>query len=231
MVKKLKPTLRTFTEEENHQTRLQVRTIIPARVLSYSTATQRAEIELSTQTVLELPDGTTDQRPALIIPNVPVSWPASGTGYMHFDLKKGDTGLALVCDRSNARWRQDGEAHAPAFPSLHNLADCMFLPGVRADNNPLSPPPASGTTVEGESVNLGALANRGVARLNDSVAADAVLTTHIEAIETLLGVMLAALATPFPPIGGAQAAFQAATATPITKAGVIDSASSKVKSE
>lgn len=189
--------LREAFDSENRQNRLEVRTVIPAKVLSYDASTQRAKIELSTQQVLLMPDGSSVVQPPVTIEQVPVSWPAAGAGYLHCEVWPGDTGLALVCDRSIGTWRVRGEASPPPFPMPHNLADCIFMPGVRPDVSPLDPPPRGGTTVQGSEINLGAAAALGVARKTDTVAADPALAqfsaqvvaalTEIQATLTALG--------------------------------------------
>lgn len=205
--------MRSFTDEESRETRLQVRTVVPAKVISYNRATQRAKIELSQKTVVRFEDGTEVEQNALVFENVPVKWPGSASNYAHFDLSPGDTGAAVVCDRSIAAWRTDGEAHAPQLPSLHNLADCYFDPGLKPDSAPLFPPPPGGATIESDTISLGAAAVLGVARLNDSVTSSAAFTTWLAAVSTALGAL-------GQPVGPAPAGI-----------GSITSASSKVKAE
>lgn len=191
--------LREAFDQENRQNRLEIRTLIPAKVLAYDKLTQRAEIELSTQTVLLMPDGSSVVQPPVTLEKVPVSWPAVGDGYFHADLKAGDFGMAMVCDRSIGTWRATGVAAPPPFPMPHNLADCVFMPGVRPDTAPLAPPPRAGTTVEGSEINLGAVAALGVARKTDTVAVDpplAQFTTQVVAAITEIQATLAALGKP-----------------------------------
>lgn len=168
-------TLRDLLDSESYDTRLAVRTVIPAKVKSYTSATQRAKVELSTRGRVILDDGRVVTQPVVVLDSVPVVWPACGDGYIHADLAGGDTGVVLVCDRSISTWRTTGQAGEAAHPFPHNLGDAIFLPGLRPDVKPLTPPPRAGTTVQGSEIHLGAASVLGVARKTDTVAADAAL--------------------------------------------------------
>lgn len=168
-------TLRDLLDAESYDTRVQVRTVIPAKVKSYSSATQRATIELATRGRVLLEDGRTVTQPVIVLSDIPVVWPGCGDGYLHLGLGAGDTGVVLVCDRSIATWRTTGQASEAAHPFPHNLSDSIFLPGLRPDTRPLVPPPRSGTTLQGSEIHLGSASVLGVARKTDTVAADAVL--------------------------------------------------------
>lgn len=218
-------TMRSFTDFESRQTRMEVRTIIPARVEGYNRRTQRAEISLMVKHLFRNERGLEQEITLPVLQDVPVIWTAGNAGYIHTGLSVGDQGLALVSDRSIAEWKRGSQSYVPYSPNVHNLADAMFLPGISNDVKPLTPTPASsGLTVEGSEVSLGATASRGVARLNDTVALDPQIKAWMTAVNTLLQTLSSALGIPFPPPGFPNPAT-------FTDAGTISSASSKVKSE
>lgn len=221
-------TLRKAFDDELRQSRLQVRTLIPAKVLRYDRNTQTALIELATQRVSR--DGTkTKVDPPLTLDNVPVVWPAGSFGYVHADLEPEDPGLAMVCDRSIAKWRQTGQASAPPLPFSHNLADAVFLPGLTPDIQTLNPPPAAkALTVEGQEIRLGAAASLPAARQTDTVEiASALLdfckqaSLAIVELQTTLAALT--LKTPAAPAPG--------PITPKTTIGLISAGSQKTKIE
>lgn len=155
----LPPTLGTFKRRIIRETQLRTRTLQPAKVVSYDDLTSTATIELAHQLVEKGRDGNTEiARQPFLIRNCPVIQLGGSDAYIRFPIAAGSTGLALVSDRSIAAWRTDGKAHPPPSPMLHNLGDCIFLAGVRADNDPLPPATMGGALIEAQAIQLGAAA-------------------------------------------------------------------------
>lgn len=152
----LLPTLGTFKRRIIRETQLRTRTLQPAKIVSYDDATSTATIELAHQLVERGKDGNTEiAREPFLIRNVPVIQLGGSDAYVRLPIAVGSTGLALVSDRSIAAWRTDGKAHPPPSPMLHNLGDCIFLAGVRADSNPLPPATMGGAVIEAQAIQLG----------------------------------------------------------------------------
>jgi hypothetical protein len=152
----LKATLSAFADALERRTQLNVRTHIPCRVLSYDANKQRVEIELGTVEVAKNQDGSETVAAPIVLPSVPILFPGTADSYINFPIEAGDTGMALICDRSIAAWRTDGKAHPPSLPGLHNLADAVFVPGLRHDGSPLPKATMGGMVLESASIQLGA---------------------------------------------------------------------------
>lgn len=128
--------------------RAEIHTAKPGRIVAYDKNTQTATVRLGVRQVIpsgddDTPD-TTEEYPDLH--SVPVLFPGSGTFYVSWGLRAGDTGLVVFCDTDIGQWRGGaGEgAEDPGVTARHSLAGAVFLPGlfVRDDANP----DASGTT-------------------------------------------------------------------------------------
>lgn len=164
---------------------LKVRTIVPARVLEYHDGPpSTTKLEVSAQQIEQASDGTRVVRESFVLDDVPV-WQYGGTqSYIRAPLATGDTGVILVCDRSIGNWRTDGLAHPPPAPWLHNLGECVFLPGFRPDaltNQPL-PATMGGLVIEAQTIQLGVAALLAAARVTDPVAASAAMIAFASAI-------------------------------------------------
>lgn len=226
----LKPTLTTFRKRTIREAQLRTRTMQPAKVVTYNDLTSTATIELAHRRVERGKDGNTEvMRPADIIENVPVIQLGGDSAYLRMPIVAGSTGLALISDRSLGAWRVDGESHPPPLPHTHNLADCVFLAGVRADSALLPPASMGGAVLEAEKIQLGIGAALGSARITDPVTADSAMVTFMTAISTAFSALggipaNAAAAAACAAVGTAQAAAQ-------TNLGLISGASTKVFAE
>jgi hypothetical protein len=223
----VKPTLTVFRKRIVRETQLKTRTLQPAKIISYEDLTSTATIELAHQTVERGSDGNTEiARVPKVIKNVPVVQLGSDSSYLRLPLEPGTTGLALVSDRSLGAWRVDGEAHPPPLPHLHNLADCVFLAGVRADSNPLPPATMGGAVLEATTIQLGIGATLGAARVTDPTIADSGMVTFMTAISTAFSA-LGAIPTNAP-AAAACAAVASAQASAQANFGKISTGSTKV---
>jgi hypothetical protein len=124
-------------------------------VIAYNDALSTATIELAFQSVEDDESGNEVLREAPIIPDVMV-WHFGGQeSYVRLPLAPGDTGIAIVCDRSLSGWRESGDAGPPDFPSLHNLGDCIFLAGIRPRSGILPPGLGGAAVIESAAIQLG----------------------------------------------------------------------------
>lgn len=153
--------------------RLRIRTHIPAAIVAYNPATQKAVVEVQQQQVVKVTDparvpanaagpvvGTPPNAEValqpFVLPEIPVVFPRTNLGYITFPLATGDTGELHVSDRALQAWLQLGAATDPQAAFTHALQDSVFHPGLHADTNPITPPTdLTGTVVEGPLVKLG----------------------------------------------------------------------------
>lgn len=147
----------------SRRVKLSIRTHVPAKVIAYDAATQKATVEVATKQVVKVvdlrrippdaesvegvPPTATATRRAFILPNVPVVWPRTIAGYITFPLVAGDTGELHVGDRDLTAWIKAGVASRPVQLRTHDLADSVFHPGLHADTNPITPATSSTATV------------------------------------------------------------------------------------
>lgn len=186
----LKPTLTTFRKSIVREARLGIRTMQPAKVVTYNDVMSTATIELAHQTVERGKDGNTEvSRAPYVIQDVPVVQLGGDDAYLRMPIVPGSTGLALISDRSIAAWRTDGNSHPPPMPHTHNLGDCVFLAGVRADSNPLPPATMGGAVLEAAAIQLGVGATQAavLGNIMDTLWSQLVtyVTTHTHAVAAL----------------------------------------------
>ncbi len=117
-----------------------INTSEPGTVVSYNPLTQTATIALSIKGASRDADGviTAYERPN--IPNVPIAWPRTASGYGDtFPLASGDPVLVVFSSRSTDEWRTvTGTRHEPRDPSRrHALQDAIAIPGCGSPSGPL----------------------------------------------------------------------------------------------
>jgi len=123
----------------------EIRTAMPARVISYSLTAQTAEVQLTVWPGGEEPP---------VIPSVPVIWPRGGASYLVMPLAADDTGLIICCEADLAEWRRTGEAAAPADLARHHLQNAVFIPGLAVASDTVVQY-ANTTILSGDDVRLG----------------------------------------------------------------------------
>lgn len=166
-----KPTGGDFADRMGVSARGPVKVAYPAEVVTYDRATQTAVIQIAIPYCTSN-RGKTKVRTYKPTPSVPVQWLG-----ITWDLEAGDTGMAVICDRSIDEWKATGLAGTtPADPRRFDVSDAVFLPGV-------SP---SGAPLDAEAYDSGAVVlwDRGTSdiRLGSSSASDAVaLASLVEA--------------------------------------------------
>jgi hypothetical protein len=174
--------------------KLAMRTHVPAKVLAYNPATQKAVVEVAIQQVVKVTDparipagtqilkGVPPNAEAVLMPfklvDIPVAWPRTAAGYITFKLATGDTGELHVMDRSIEQWILLGQATDPVLAFTHALKDSVFHPGLHSDIDPIVPPTSLlGTVVEGTpSILLGAAATE------SAVKAASLVTALVQAV-------------------------------------------------
>jgi hypothetical protein len=110
---------------------LEVHTCLPAKIKSYDSSTQKAEIEPLLKTKYKNEDKAVDLP---VINNVPVQWQSAnnGSAFIHLPLKAGDLGIILFSERSLDTWLSgEGASVSPDDPRHHHISDAIFIPGVR----------------------------------------------------------------------------------------------------
>jgi hypothetical protein len=178
---------------------LDLNVALPAHVLAYNPATQRATVQLGMLPVMFVEDEEVVGAP-IVCPDVPVLTLGGSLGYVSFQLVPGDSGLVVFSDRCLAAWLKLGAPTDPLNGRTHALGDGVFIPGVRPVPDAITPPTdATATVVEGSLVRLGQGATAGV--VLDASGLAAALTTAV----TALGI-IAAAPIPEPPLPGAGAA-------------------------
>jgi hypothetical protein len=147
---------------------LSLRTHTVGTVVAYNPATQKSTVrvdilqvikDLQTRPTPANPNPTSTQDP-VILTNIPVAWPRTGAGFLHFPLNPGDTGELHVQDRTLQAWLTLGNATDPVGAFTHSLADSVFHPNVAPDTNPMTPPAlfATHAVLDGPLIALGAVA-------------------------------------------------------------------------
>ena len=156
------------------QVKLSIRTHVPASVVVYDPATQKATVLVQPLQVVRytdetrlpvgaVPDGTPPNANATLPPitlvGIPVHWPRTAAGYITFPLLPGDTGELHISDRALETWLAAGAPVDPGLALTHALKDSVFHPGLHPDTAPIVPPTdLTATVLEGPLVKLGRLA-------------------------------------------------------------------------
>ncbi len=151
-------------------------TSIPAVVLSYDRATQRATVQPVVR--FSRRDAETGERITYLAPpvaNRPVVWPSSGTVSLTWDLSNGDPCVLVFSERSLDEWLTTGERdNEPQDPRRHHLSDAVVFPGGRsfADALPAAAYAAGATVLRGADIRLGSSAATDAVSLSSLVASN-----------------------------------------------------------
>lgn len=212
--------------------KLSIRTNTVGTIVTFNPTTQLATVRVDVLEVFKLVTGAPGvdpnlvnaeipQTPPLVLAGVPVQIAGTGTSYLSHPLLPGATGVLHVMDRSIRPWMQAVASMAvdPVQSATHALHDAVFVPGLRAKRDAITPPIDLTATVlhDDTLLKLGRAAVLGVARLTDTTSSDATMTAWIIASQAVLAGAAALLALPVP--------------VPPTDFGIITAASTKVVSE
>lgn len=98
--------------------------MLPARIVSYDRATNRAQVVPMIRILTT--DGRQIERAQ--IASVPVMWPGGGGFILNFPLNPGDLGWIKANDRDISLFLQTFKTNAPNSLRLHSFQDSVFLP-------------------------------------------------------------------------------------------------------
>ncbi len=119
---------------------VQIRTVLPCRVLVYNAPLQECDVSIENLTIV--PDNTIPVLPEAERPLPPirvngirVAFPTNGIGdYITFPIAPGiTTGSLTVFDRSIDNWRKIGAPVDPGLDHTHQLQDAKFEPDFPVD--------------------------------------------------------------------------------------------------
>lgn len=117
----------------------------PARVLSYDSATQLANVQPCVRMASTELEGESVKLPPLL--GCPVLWPAGSGASMHLGLSPGDDVTAVIASHELEAWLQSGGADVePTTRRRHNLSDSYVYPGGRPKTRPLASPANGGAS-------------------------------------------------------------------------------------
>lgn len=100
--------------------------MLPARIISWDPATNRAQIEILYHTTMTSGDMHQLSAPA----EVPVQFPGGGGFVLVFPLKPGSLGWIKAADRDMSLFLQSYEAQPGNTPRIHCFEDGVFIPDV-----------------------------------------------------------------------------------------------------
>lgn len=101
-----------------------VRTCMPGEVIKYDSKRQCVDVQPLLKK--DYDDEVLDMSQVY---NVPVVFPRAGEAFLHLPLKKGDTVLLVIADRSVDKWKSTGGKVNPEDSRKHSLSDAFAIPG------------------------------------------------------------------------------------------------------
>jgi hypothetical protein len=159
---------------------LAIRVAVPATIVSYNPATQRANVTVGFLAVedTDLPIEIAD--PPIVIPNVKVRTVHTATSYDHHPIAAGDTGHLLFFDRALDEWYRKPPAAVAVDPGdarAHTLSDPVFELGLSPDSGDVTPIDPAAREIDAPSIKLGSGAV-------DFIALAAKVLIELQAIQT-----------------------------------------------
>jgi hypothetical protein len=124
------PTLQALLKNAIESRLTDLHVALPGIVQTYDAAKQTADVQPALQK--KYADGAVTNLP--LISNVPVMFPRSSVGHLHFPLKRGDQVLLVFVERSVDIFRQKGGVVDPEDFRKHHLSDAIALPGFYPDS-------------------------------------------------------------------------------------------------
>ena len=119
------PTLAQVIRDAIEARLLDVHTAMPATIVSYDAAKQKASV----QPVLQKKYASGKVVTLPVITNVPVVMPRANKAFISLPLKAGDHVLLIFSERSIDRWAQKGGVTDPNDPRKFSLSDAFAIPG------------------------------------------------------------------------------------------------------
>ena len=121
-------------ESNNSELQKKIHTSLPARIVSFDSATQTATIELLI-TQMDYDDGMLDLPPLV---DVPVQMFSYGEFFIAAEPQVGDEGMAYFSERCIDGWWESGEKSIPMDVRFHDLSDAHFVGGTKSKPNALT---------------------------------------------------------------------------------------------
>jgi len=125
---------------ENHQA--EIWTATPAIVVSYNDTAMTVVLDVAIQAKV-LTSTKAQYYSDVTISNlvdVPVAFPSGGGFTLTFPLAKGDEGIVVFSSRCIDAWWQSGGIQPQAEMRMHDIADGMFIPGLRSQPRVITTP-------------------------------------------------------------------------------------------
>lgn len=121
-------------------------TSMPATLIAFDPATQRAQIQLG---VKRKQQGVWKDLSVLV--DVPVVFPGSQSWAFFYALSQGDEGWAHFSQRCIDDWLAAGRSVQPSSLRMFNATDAMFQPGLRSAVTAFAPMPSAGAGLANKS--------------------------------------------------------------------------------
>jgi hypothetical protein len=128
---------------ENHQAEMW--TAVPAILQTYNAAamTCTAVIAVKAKVLATKTAQTFTDVQITTLVDLPVQFPSGGGYTLTFPLAKGDEGLVIFSSRCIDAWWQNGGVQPQAELRMHDIADGMFVPGLRSQPRVIPSPSAN----------------------------------------------------------------------------------------
>jgi hypothetical protein len=177
----------------------EIHTCLPGRVRSYDYTTQTASIDLGARRVVrglddDEDDDTSEPYPTLVA--VPIVWPGTLFGTLHFPLGEGDSVAVFFPEVSIDRWLATGEAEDPGIATRHGIDGAFAIPGLRFRGNRAQASPdnaillgrPTGTRIEIRDAEIRAGGTKSLAEADDVKAHLSAISAALATIATAAGV-------------------------------------------
>lgn len=106
-------------------------TAMPGYIVDFDPATCTATVQLGVQAIVSNPDGSSQNVPITVLPDVPVVFPRGGGCALTFPVQTGDECLVVFGSRSCGGWKQSGGSQVQSAPGrMHSLSDGFALLGT-----------------------------------------------------------------------------------------------------
>lgn len=166
---------------------------------SYDYETQTATIDLGARRIVrglddDEDDDTSEPYPALVA--VPIVWPGSLFGTLHFPLVEGDSVAVFFPEVSIDRWLATGEPEDPGIATRHGIDGAFAIPGLRFRGNRPNASPSNaivlgdpgGVRLEVSGAEIRAGGTKALAEADDVKAHLSAISTALATIATAAGV-------------------------------------------
>lgn len=126
-----------------------------AKVLTYYSAENQADLEVVVRSPLPKADGSMGYDEPLVLPKVPVMFPRVGSFSVVLPVSAGDTMLVVFLEASVAEWRAGINTGEPSDMRQHSTGYPIAIPGVFPDSNVPSSNIQPGALVVGHNTGKG----------------------------------------------------------------------------